>query len=298
MINKDNKYLKQKEKRASTDRQEKGSEGMKPENTILAAVCIVILALLAVILHIKYMYGIRIHRETERIKAEYNREIERIRSSLSHGFRMPLAIIWGYCDILIKNDSIEKETDREYLEKICDNAKYLNVMVNRWFMQIQRRIGDPAYMMESVNLAEIVRKTAGNMEELLRQNEIRLQLMFDDTPVPIRGDRIQITNVLNNLFDNAIKYMRCPGCITLTIVKINNQVILEFKDNGKGMNAEETGRIFEENFQGSNAGQGSGNGLYISAEIVKAHKGEIIAVSSAGRGMRIYIFFPTFTDIL
>ncbi|MCI8669809.1 MAG: HAMP domain-containing histidine kinase [Lachnospiraceae bacterium] len=271
---------------------------MKPENIILAAAGIIILALLAVILHLKYMYGIRIHRETEKIKAEYNREIERIRSSLSHGFRMPLAIIWGYCDILIKNDSIEKETYRKYLEKICDNAKYLNRMVSRSFMQIQKRIGDPVYMMESVNLAEIVRKTAWDMENLLRQNKIRLQFMFDDSPVLIKGDRIQITNVLNNLFDNAIKYMGCPGCITLTLIQIKNQVMLEFKDNGKGMKAEETFRIFEENFQGSNAGHGSGNGLYIVKEIIEAHNGDIFAVSSTGHGMKIYIFFPTYIDIL
>ena len=298
MINKEMKFLKQKEKRGSTDRQKKGSGGMKPENIILAAAGIIILVLLAAILHIKYMYGIRIHKEAEKIKAEYNREIERIRSSLSHGFRMPLAIIWGYCDILLKNDNIEKETYREYLEKICDNAKYLNIMVNRSFMQIQKRIGEPVYMMESVNLTEIVRKTAGDMEELLRQNEIRLQLMFDDSPVLIKGDRIQITNVLNNLFDNAIKYMDCRGCITLTLIKINNQAVLEFKDNGKGLKADEIFGIFEENFQGSNAGHGSGNGLYIAKEIVEAHNGDIFAVSGTGRGMKIYICFPTYIDIL
>ncbi len=137
---------------------------MKPENIILAAAGIIILALLAVILHIKYMYGIRIHREAEKIKEEYDREIERIRSSLSHGFRMPLAIIWGYCEILLKNDKIEKEAYREYLEKICDNSKYLNIMVNRSFMQIRKRLGDPVYLMEPVNLTEIVRKTARDMK--------------------------------------------------------------------------------------------------------------------------------------
>lgn len=74
MINKEMKFLKQKEKRGSTDRQKKGSGGMKPENIILAAAGIIILVLLAAILHIKYMYGIRIHKEAEKIKAEYNRK--------------------------------------------------------------------------------------------------------------------------------------------------------------------------------------------------------------------------------
>ncbi len=271
---------------------------MKPENIILAAAGIIILALLAVILHIKYMYGIRIHREAEKIKEEYDREIERIRSSLSHGFRMPLAIIWGYCEILLKNDKIEKEAYREYLEKICDNSKYLNIMVNRSFMQIRKRLGDPVYLMEPVNLTEIVRKTARDMEGLLLQNRISLQLMFDDLPIIMKGDRSQLMNVLNNLFDNAIKYMGRPGCITLTLIKVKNQAILEYKDNGKGMKAEESLRIFEEHFQGSNAGHGSGNGLYIVKEIVEAHGGEIFAVSGYRRGMKIYILFPTNTDIL
>lgn len=298
MINKEQRFLKQKDKKGSTDGQEKGSGRMKPENIILTAAGVIILALLAVILHIKYVYGIRLHREKEKIKEEYNGEIERIRSSLSHSFRMPLAIILGYCDILLKNDIIEKEIYREYLEKIHNNAKYLNVMVNRSFMQIRKRIGEPVYLMEPVNLVEIVKKAAQDIEELLTQNEIGLQLMFEESPVIIKGDCLQITNVLNNLFDNAIKYMGCRGCITISMILLKNQVILEFKDNGKGMKAEEISRIFEENFQGSNGSRGSGNGMYIVKKIIEAHNGEIYAVSGSDRGMKIYIFFPTDIDIL
>ncbi len=298
-------YLNQQIKWDSNDWHGKGSERMKPENILLAAAGIIILALLAVILHMKYMYGIRLHNEEEKVRAlkrnlqeQYDREIERIRSSLSHSFRMPLAIISGYSDILLKSEIIEKEKSQKYLEKICDNAKYLSVMVNHSLMQIQRNSSEPVCVLEPVNLVEIVRKTSQDIEELLSLNGITLKLQFDENVIMVYGDKIQLANVLNNLFDNAVKYMRRNGCITISVSRMGHRVLLTYKDNGEGMKTKETTKIFEERYQGSNGTHGSGNGLYIVKKIIDAHDGEIYADSHCNRGMRISIYIPTYPDNL
>lgn len=275
---------------------------MKPQDILIAIEGILILILFTVILYMRYLYKSKIRSEMaffqKKIQKKHDKQIEKIKSSMSHGFRMPLAIISGYGDILLKENLKEENTYKEYIKKICDNATYLSQMVNRILIQIQDKINIPVCKLEPINLVDIVQNTVINSEKLLLNKGIFIQTNYDGLSILILGDRIQLTNVLNNFFDNSIKYMKCSGFINITVSKIGDKVMFVYKDNGKGMKSEEVSKIFNESYQGSNGEEGFGNGMYIVLKIMEAHNAQIQVVSEENEGMGIYIFFDVYRQSL
>lgn len=232
------------------------------------------------------------------MRPEKNEELERLRSYISHSFKTPLAIISGYGDILLNSDIAKDEKSREYLKKICENTQYLSIMVDRSLIQIVEKRSEPVCELKPMNLVELIKKMDRNIEKLLSQNGITLRIDAENEEVLILGDRIQLENLLNNLFDNAIKYMMHSGYIDISVERKDDKVFLIYADNGEGMKAEETQKIFDACYQGSNGRLGAGNGMCLVKKIINAHNAEIQVISDYNQGMKIKMTFPTYNDNL
>jgi signal transduction histidine kinase len=224
-------------------------------------------------------------RESERLKSE-------LISIVSHELRTPLASILGFTTLLRERD-FDDESRRRYLEIIDDASRRLNTLVND-FLDAQRiDEGRLELTFETLDvqrlLAEQVRLFAGQSD---RHN---IDLEADVQPLPVRGDRDRLAQVLGNLLSNAIKYSPDGGRVTVEARRRNDHVRIVVGDQGLGIPQDEQPRIFTKFFRGdaSKSGiGGSGLGLAVSREIVEAHGGRIGFTSTPGRGSTFWVELP------
>jgi len=125
-----------------------------------------------------------------------------------------------------------------------------------------------------------------------RHKELDVELQFDEVP-PIQGDNVRLTQVLDNLFSNAIKYAD-GSKITVTVKREPDHLLVSFSDQGPGIPEIYLPNIFERFYRvpSDHTSKGSGLGLYICNQIVMAHHGKIWVESEVDKGTIFYIQLP------
>jgi len=194
------------------------------------------------------------------------------------------------------------------------NGALENPNVNRKFLNSTSRNID-----RLVNLADDldeISRLEGGEQKLLRINFVVQELIKDvyeslaikadakqikltikkgcEVPLTVNADKEKIRQVFINLIDNAIKYGKQHGVIEASAYKIDSKrTLVEITDDGMGIAEEHLGRIFERFYRVPESGhKGTGLGLYIAKEIVRAHGGEIGAESEPGKGSRFWFTLP------
>lgn len=204
-------------------------------------------------------------------------------ANVSHEIKTPLAAIQNYAKIL-KNDSLDIETRKKYLESLQDSCQKLNKLV----MNILKlnKLENQNFIPETskFNLSELLTKQILNYEELIEQKNIELVCDLEED-LFINSEESYLEIVFNNLMSNAIKFTE-QGQIYVSLKKINEEYIIIFKDSGCGMN-EETGKyIFDKFYQGdtSHAKEGNGLGLALVKKVIDIIGGSISVESELDVG--------------
>jgi two-component system phosphate regulon sensor histidine kinase PhoR len=154
--------------------------------------------------------------------------------------------------------------------------------------------GNVTVEQEQVDLAEITRETAAAMERHLR-SRASLELKLPACAY-VMGDRDRIRQIVVNLIDNAAKYSREGGRITVSVEEHDGGVRLSVSDEGVGIPVTEQEAIFEKFYrvdpeQTQGAG-GTGLGLYISRELARRMNGEIFVDSEPSHGSTFVLELP------
>lgn len=147
--------------------------------------------------------------------------------------------------------------------------------------------------LEEVDLVNLVQTTIDIMEPLLEQNRIKLEFYKNIGEAKILGDKHRLTQVVNNLISNAMKYGGGKP-IHISIEETEKNVVLKVKDFGMGIPEDRIEKIFDlyERAVPSSNISGLGLGLFIANEIIKAHNGKIIVESSLGNGSTFTLTLP------
>lgn len=236
-------------------------------------------------------------RELDKQKTEFV-------SIASHQLRGPIAAIVGYASI-IQEGSYGKVPHAlaEPLARIFESGKHLSIIVDDFLNVARIEQGRMVYNLALCDLADIVRAVSDEFTVIARKKGLTLTYVSDITaPVMITADRSKITQVFQNLIDNAIKYT-ATGTVTV-VLKLNekkNKVLVTVADTGIGISAEEMQYLFQKFNRASNANgvsvAGAGLGLYIAREIVRAHEGWIhIESPGVGRGSALTVELPLARD--
>lgn len=146
---------------------------------------------------------------------------------------------------------------------------------------------------ETIDIIKTARDTVKELEEFAQRVSVLLEVSAAEGSLLVRADRSRMRIMFRNIIDNSIKYMQKAGRLIITISSIGDDIFIVLKDNGLGLDAEETKHIFELNYQGSNRISGNGLGLAQARAIVEYYGGTIYAKSNKDRGMGIYIQLPT-----
>ncbi len=148
---------------------------------------------------------------------------------------------------------------------------------------------------EPIDLGELVQATMEELRPLLEAGKLTAADPVITEPIPVLGDRRRLTQVLNNLIGNAIKFTPEGGTIRTTIDRVSGGVRVSVRDTGRGIPLEAREKLFERYTRASNVGQtaGTGLGLMIVREIVEAHGGVVGVDSVPGEGSNFWFTLPT-----
>ncbi|RKF03724.1 signal transduction histidine kinase [Tenacibaculum lutimaris] len=221
--------------------------------------------------------------------------------NVSHEIRTPLTLIKGEVDRLelLKGTTYEKEG--------FDIKNRLNKQVNK-IKTIVDDVLDLAKMKEAnfkisptpYLINKLIDKLYTSFEPLCNQKDIVLTVKKEKDECWVSSDIIFLERALNNIILNAIKYTPKKGNITVSLNKLNGQIIISIKDSGIGISEKDIKLIYNRFYQVKNdinkAG-GSGIGLAFSKEIIELHQGSLTVKSELGKGSTFIISLPETTKI-
>ena len=203
-------------------------------------------------------------------------------SSVSHEFRTPLTSILGYVEILLGDEP--EESQRQMLEIIRRNSERLLTLVSDL---LASRNGQLIVTPQTVDVAELVRASVSSATPKAVASGV---VLAAETPERLEAhvDGARISQVLDNLVSNAIKYSPDGGNVVVSLAQENGHLACRVTDTGMGMSPEDASEVFAKFFRTSSVRRtaipGVGLGLPISKAIVEAHGGTIEVDSALGQG--------------
>lgn len=217
-------------------------------------------------------------------------------SRLSHELRLPVSVAAGYADLLRDNAIDDADEAKEYLTKISDRLRYINEIISRNLAAVQDGEADLTASLQrmSFDLVDFINRDLEDCRSLAREKGIEIQFISLEPTISVSADPVLLQHVIDNLLENAMKYMGRSGTVTFVLTRDGTDVRLVCRDDGLGMESLQASHIFENGFRGSNTHgmSGSGHGLHLVGIIAQAHGGRCTAESSPGGGMRIELCLP------
>ena len=218
--------------------------------------------------------------------------IETLRSdfiaNVSHEFRTPLAAIEGYVTLL--QDHSLPETDKaEYVQMIIGSTRQLSALTENILNLSKLENQEVVIDKKKFRLDEQIRETILLLESKWSEKNIELVVELED--VHFFGSKSLLRQIWQNLLDNAIKFTPANGRVEVHLAVQNQKAVVQIKDSGRGMEAEETKRIFDKFYQSDAARKevGYGLGLALVKRISDLCGGEVSVESNPGEGSNFIV---------
>ena len=186
-------------------------------------------------------------------------------SNVSHELKTPLHVISGYAELI--KEGIVKDSDvKEFGEKIYSEASRMSKLVED-IMKISKLESDKAFEKTQLKLKNIVVAIVDSLMIEADKKNVKFKLSLNDCS--ISGNYDSIYSLIFNLVDNAIKYNKTNGKITIKLQEVSNNVILSVKDTGIGIPKEDLDRIFERFYRVDKSRSKDSGGTGLGLAIVK-----------------------------
>jgi PAS domain S-box-containing protein len=238
-------------------------------------------------------------RELE-VRNERLLELDRLKDEfvalVSHELRTPLTSIRGYLELVLDEEGGPvTDEQRQFLGVVERNANRLLELVGDLLFLAQIEAGKLSLEVGSVDVGALAAETVETARPLAEEKGITLTLATSSLP-SLAGDRARLAQLLDNLVSNAVKFTPKGGRVDVRTSASRGHAIVEVRDTGMGIPADEQEHVFERFFRTSRATeeaiQGTGLGLAISKAIVHAHGGRITLASSEGEGSTFRVSIP------
>ena len=239
---------------------------------------------------------LRLTEQNERL-LEADRLKDEFVALISHDLRTPLTSIIGYVELALDETvgPVLDDERRSYLGIVSRSSERLLRLVDDLLfvarLQAGRLVLDPT----ELDLADIARQAVSEARPRAEHKGLELSY-FGDGPLPVRGDRGRVFQLLDNLVSNALKFTPEGGDIHVRTSRTADGAVLEVSDSGIGLAPGEADRVFERFFRSTRVVDsqipGTGLGLFIAKAIAEAHGGRISVSSREGGGTTFRIELP------
>ena len=213
-------------------------------------------------------------------------------ANVSHELKTPLTAILASAEI-IEAESTPQETSVHFAGNIKKETNRLITLVND-IIKLSN-LDDKSVLMETgdVDLYELAKNVKDTLTPIANICKVKLELYGEKTM--LSGVPTILTEIIYNLADNAIKYNRENGKVTITVAPVNGKATLMVEDNGIGISKNDQSRIFERFYRVDKSHSkevgGTGLGLSIVKHGIEHHKGKIKLESEINKGTKITVIF-------
>ena len=241
-----------------------------------------------------------LHDTTEQDKEERERRL--FVSNVSHELRTPLTSVKSYLEAL-DDGALSEPVAPDFVKVSLNETNRMMRMVTD-LLSLSRIDNETSHLeVELTNFTAFITFILNRFDKIKNQDETKKYEIIRDypiTPIWVEIDTDKLTQVIDNIMNNAIKYSPDGGTITVSIKTTDEQLILSIADEGLGIPKQDLPKIFDRFYRvdkaRSRAQGGTGLGLAIAKEIIKQHQGFIWAKSEYGVGSTFTIVLPYEND--
>lgn len=245
----------------------------------------------------------RTENELEQVALALNQAFDRLHLAIenerrftadaSHELRTPLATISAEIEWALARERSGDEY-RRCLDTAGRAADRMRRVVERLLTLAHADSAEVSLQRAAVGLTPIVGDALAIVRPLADQKRVTIETRLDAATVV--GDRDRLTDLVTNLFSNAIQYNRDGGQVSVDVWPEGGDACLRVRDTGTGISADDLPRVFDRFYRADKARSthsgGAGLGLAIAKWIVEAHGGRIVCHSTAGEGTEVFVRLP------
>jgi two-component system, OmpR family, phosphate regulon sensor histidine kinase PhoR len=230
------------------------------------------------------------------------RKLERVRrdfvANVSHEFRTPLTAIQGFAETLLAGAMDDPQNRGRFLGIILEHSRRLARLTEDLLMLSKMDADRLEFETRRIPVGPFIESCMETAQPRARDKDLRLSVNQPAKIPDIAGDRRRLTEVLQNLLDNAIQYTPAGGQIMVSTEVSGSEVVFTVSDTGIGIPQSEQPRIFERFYRVDVARSrevgGTGLGLSIAKHLVEGHGGRIWVDSEIGHGSQFHFSVPIF----
>jgi signal transduction histidine kinase len=243
-----------------------------------------------------------VNKRTQEITAknqeliQLDEEKNRFLGIAAHDLRSPLSAINGFCYLFRMKDSNLDDEQKKWVEYIANTSDRMRHLINN-LLDINR-IEERRFTVnsEEVNLMPLLAEAVVGYQKVAEQKRIHVRLKTNTQMLSLMTDKHHLLQIMDNLVSNAIKFSPHGSNIYIKVLQSDEKVKIEVKDEGPGIDQEESSLLFRKFQRLSNTPTGgessTGLGLYITKELVALLGGEIRYNSTKNKGTTFILEFP------
>jgi signal transduction histidine kinase/ligand-binding sensor domain-containing protein/DNA-binding response OmpR family regulator len=240
------------------------------------------------------------HRlQLEQIAKQQQEELHEVKlrffTNITHEFRTPLTLILGPLKELMRTENHPDKVKKQ-LSLIQKNAQRLLNLVNQVLTFRKLATDHEPMKITHGNIVEFLEEIFLPFQETAYRRHIRYQFKAESTEIKVWFDEDKLEKVFVNLLSNAFKFTADHGSIMMTVVVLDQRVVIKVEDDGEGIDPAYQDQIFKRFYEKSDAAhsniKGTGIGLAISKQMVELHSGSIQVESAKGDGATFIVTLP------
>ncbi len=233
------------------------------------------------------------------------KSLERIRTDFvanaSHELKTPITAIRGLSESVIDDEDIDQETVLHFMKRIHSQSIRLSQLVGDLLTLSRLEDDHESERFTIINMNELVKSSVKSIEAAIEEKHQKLNIDISDEKIDVYGDRENLSQLVDNLINNAIKYTPENGVISIKLGVENENLVLQVSDTGIGVSPQLQQRIFERFYRVDKARSkslgGTGLGLSIVKNIAEKHGGIVNIESQPSKGSTFSYYMPLVKNV-
>jgi signal transduction histidine kinase len=226
-------------------------------------------------------------KELDALKSEFV-------DTVSHDLKAPLGLVYGYAWMLADSPSLDTES-RRYVDEILDGVQKMQQIITS-LLDLTVIESGIDQVREPVDVSKLIHEGLAAFGARVREKDLQVTVRIHPSLPQISGHSIRLSQAINNLISNAIRFTARGGHISLSAELDGEEVLVRVSDTGPGIPSEKRAGLFSRFYKvgGSEtlSQEGHGLGLAIVKSVVEAHGGRVGVESVVGQGSTFFIAFP------